>query len=273
MKIISRQEAKNLELTHYYTGKTCKHGHMSYRYVNDGKCSECVKNRVVKWNTNNKDRKRSTDKAYYENNKSEILQRVSEYRVTNSEVIKRKLREYTKTEKHRLTRKKYTNSNRNIINSQKRILYYRDTGKHLEQKRNDYAKHRESRKLKNKKYRIENKDKLNKYYVNRRNRDVDFKISCYMRNMLGRVIRVSSSEKRKDTISTVGYTPLDLRKHLESLFLDGMTWDNYGEWHIDHIYPVSKCIEEGVTDPKVINALGNLQPLWAIDNLTKSNNI
>jgi len=273
MKIISRQEAKKLELTHYYTGKSCKHGHVSYRYVNDGKCSECVKNKVAKWNVNNKDRKRSTDKAYYENNKSEILHRVSEYRVTNSEVIKRKLREYTKTEKHRLTRKKYVDSNRSIINSQKMKLYYKDTDKHLEQKRNDYAKHRESRKLKNKKYREENKNKLNSYYVNRRNKDVDFKISCYMRNMLGRVIRVSSSEKRKDTISTVGYTPLDLRKHLESLFLDGMTWDNYGEWHIDHIYPVSKCIEEGVTDPKVINALGNLQPLWAIDNLTKSNNI
>lgn len=273
MKIISRQEAKNQNIKTYYTGKPCKHGHVSYRYVNDGKCSECVKNRVTKWTADNKDRKKLTDKMYYDDNKSEILQRVSEYKKTNSETIKQKLRVYTKTEKHRLTRKNYVNSNRDIINSQKTVLYYKDVNKHLEQKRNDYEKHKESRKLKNKKYRAENKNKLNSYYVERRDKDVNFKMSCYIRNMLGRILRISSEDKQKDTVSMVGYTHLDLIRHLESLFTKGMCWDNYGEWHIDHIYPVSKFIAKGVTDPRVINALENLQPLWAKDNLSKSNKV
>ena len=46
-----------------------------------------------------------------------------------------------------------------------------------------------------------------------------------------------------------------------------MSWDNYGEWHIDHIRPVSDFPSE--TPPYVINSLNNLQPLWKIDNLKK----
>ncbi|AVH85447.1 hypothetical protein Rostov1_00057 [Vibrio phage Rostov-1] len=49
-----------------------------------------------------------------------------------------------------------------------------------------------------------------------------------------------------------------------------MSWDNWGEWHIDHIKPVAQFKREGITDPKIINALSNLQPLWAEENLKKS---
>jgi hypothetical protein len=49
-----------------------------------------------------------------------------------------------------------------------------------------------------------------------------------------------------------------------------MSWDNWGEWHIDHIIPVSKFEKE--TPPSIVNSLSNLQPLWAIDNYKKSNN-
>lgn len=73
--------------------------------------------------------------------------------------------------------------------------------------------------------------------------------------------------------SLVNYNLLDLKNHLESLFLDGMSWDNYGKWHIDHIIPQdsfnitsSKCI-----DFKKCWSLSNLQPLWAKDNILKSN--
>jgi hypothetical protein len=40
-----------------------------------------------------------------------------------------------------------------------------------------------------------------------------------------------------------------------------MTWDNYGEWHIDHIKPVSSFDKD--TPQSIVNALSNLQPLWA----------
>ena len=48
-----------------------------------------------------------------------------------------------------------------------------------------------------------------------------------------------------------------------------MSWDNYGEWHIDHKKPISK-FKDGISI-STINALSNLQPLWAKDNLSKGN--
>lgn len=47
-----------------------------------------------------------------------------------------------------------------------------------------------------------------------------------------------------------------------------MSWENWGEWHIDHIKPVSKFEKNDL--PSVVNSLSNLQPLWAKDNLSKS---
>jgi hypothetical protein len=60
---------------------------------------------------------------------------------------------------------------------------------------------------------------------------------------------------------------MDLKKNIESKFIDGMTWDNYGEWHIDHIKPISSFNKN--EEPKIVNSLDNLQPLWAFDNLSK----
>ncbi len=69
--------------------------------------------------------------------------------------------------------------------------------------------------------------------------------------------------KRKEghTIDLLGYSALELKNHLESLFTEGMTWENYGEWHIDHIIALSKFNPD--TPINIINALSNLQPLWA----------
>ena len=58
---------------------------------------------------------------------------------------------------------------------------------------------------------------------------------------------------------------------MELLFLDGMSWNNWGEWHIDHRIPVSKFDKE--TPMSIVNSLSNLRPLWALDNLSKSNKI
>lgn len=61
----------------------------------------------------------------------------------------------------------------------------------------------------------------------------------------------------------------DLYSHLESKFTEGMNWDNYGKWHIDHIKP---CVSFDLTDTeeqKKCFHWTNLQPLWAIDNMRK----
>lgn len=73
----------------------------------------------------------------------------------------------------------------------------------------------------------------------------------------------------------VDYTVEELRAHLERQFLRGMGWHNAGEWHIDHIIPVSSF---NYTSPDDLEfkrcwALANLRPLWGRDNIRKSNRV
>ena len=65
----------------------------------------------------------------------------------------------------------------------------------------------------------------------------------------------------------------ELRLYIESKFQKGMTWDNYGEWHLDHVIP---CDTFDLTDSeqqKICFHYTNLQPLWAVDNLKKHNKL
>lgn len=73
----------------------------------------------------------------------------------------------------------------------------------------------------------------------------------------------------------VGYTLADLTQHLESLFTEGMSWENYGKWHIDHIIPLDYFKITGHEDLnfKFCWGLGNLQPLWSIENIKKGNKV
>lgn len=73
----------------------------------------------------------------------------------------------------------------------------------------------------------------------------------------------------KKTLELLGCTVDELKRHLQIQFRPGMTWDNYGEWHIDHIRP---CASFDLTDPEQQRQcfnFKNLQPLWAKDNLSK----
>jgi hypothetical protein len=69
----------------------------------------------------------------------------------------------------------------------------------------------------------------------------------------------------------VGYTYKQLRKHLENQFTEGMNWNNYGAWHIDHIIPISAFHFTTIDDIdfKRCWALSNLRPLWADENIAK----
>jgi hypothetical protein len=71
----------------------------------------------------------------------------------------------------------------------------------------------------------------------------------------------------------VGYTVESLKLHLEKQFRPGMTWDNYGKWHIDHKVPISNFHYQSYQDKEFIKCwrLSNLQPLWALENMRKGN--
>lgn len=83
------------------------------------------------------------------------------------------------------------------------------------------------------------------------------------RDMLKRIMRQTGERKASRTSEMLGYSSKELREHIESQFSTGMSWENWGEWHIDHIIPVSVMVKAGEKDPAVINALVNLQPMWA----------
>lgn len=72
-----------------------------------------------------------------------------------------------------------------------------------------------------------------------------------------------------------GYTVAELMGHIEGKFTAGMRWDNYGEWHIDHIIPIDAFNFEnyGDMDFKRCWALKNLQPMWAKENQSKGNKL
>ncbi len=70
-------------------------------------------------------------------------------------------------------------------------------------------------------------------------------------------------------MNLVGCSAKELREHLESQFTEGMTWDNYGEWHVDHIRPCASFDLSCVEQQRECFHYTNLQPLWAKDNLSK----
>jgi hypothetical protein len=68
------------------------------------------------------------------------------------------------------------------------------------------------------------------------------------------------------SLRRLGYSVEALRAHLQARFLPGMSWQNYGRWHVDHIRP---CASFDLTDPGEFAECSNLQPLWALDNIRK----
>ena len=73
--------------------------------------------------------------------------------------------------------------------------------------------------------------------------------------------------KLRGNSKLLGCSYEEVREHLSKQFTEGMSWDNYGEWHIDHIIPLASA----TTEEEVLKLYHytNLQPLWAKDNLSK----
>ena len=74
-------------------------------------------------------------------------------------------------------------------------------------------------------------------------------------------------------LKLVGCTLDELIQHLERQFAPGMAWDNFGDWHIDHIRPCASFDLENPEEVKACFHYSNLQPLWSIDNLRKGTSI
>jgi hypothetical protein len=96
-------------------------------------------------------------------------------------------------------------------------------------------------------------------------------ICGYIRSVTkNRIYKALNGNKENHTIEYLGCTIKVFKEHIEKQFTEGMTWENHGEWHIDHIIPIKY---ENPTLEEVIQRLHwkNTQPLWAEDNIAKGN--
>ncbi len=130
----------------------------------------------------------------------------------------------------------------------------------------------------NVKWREENREHRNTQLRDRYHTDPRYKWRVRLSNGLHQVVQRRGTDKAFATLELIGCTVDELLSHLETRFTEGMNWDNYGSykngkamtWHIDHIRP---CASFDLTDPvqqKACFHYSNLQPLWAVDNCSKS---
>ena len=142
-----------------------------------------------------------------------------------------------------------------------------------------YEQNKENRKEYLKEYREKNIDKIRKtkrdYERNRKSRDPLYKLISNFRTAIYQVLKESNVEKNKHYFDILQYTPEELIKHLENKFTDKMSWDNYGDWHVDHKLPITHFNIQEMGDEEFMRcwSLDNLQPMWGFDNIFKSNKI
>jgi len=138
-------------------------------------------------------------------------------------------------------------------------------------------------------WRKNNREHVNKksakWDKNRCATDPDYKFKKYLRTAIWQSFKDNHSENVTNMLKHLPYTLTDLKEHITNLFTDSMSWENYGEWHLDHKIPQSnfKFTSFEDNDFKECWSLTNLQPLWAttreingviyIGNLNKNNRI
>jgi ATP-dependent Lon protease len=130
-----------------------------------------------------------------------------------------------------------------------------------------------------KEYRKNNVDKIRQikrdYERYRKVSDPTYKLISNFRTAIYQVLKENNVEKNKHYFDILKYTPEELISHLEKQFTDSMTWENYGEWHVDHRMPISSFVFESVDDDSFMKcwSLDNLQPMWGKENITKGDKI
>jgi len=164
----------------------------------------------------------------------------------------------------KIAEKKYRDKNKERLDE-----YYKEWTKNKKEHRKEYLKQ----------YREKNKEKIKEvkrtYQKEKRHTDPIYKLISNFRTAIYIVLKENKLDKYTNYFNMVGYSAEQLKKHLEEQFTDGMNWENYGEWHIDHIKPISSFEFDSSEDEqfKVCWSLDNLQPMWGIENIKKGNKI
>lgn len=192
----------------------------------------------------------------------------------------------------------YRNDCKECHNEQRKELYFKKRDYEKERRKKHYecnkdiinAKRREQHKInkekdnaKSKEYRDKNKEKFNEYArqyrkkhqkeitakrKEKRHNDEKYYFEIYLRNKINNYLYRYGKIKKKNNVQEIlGCNFEEFKSYIESKFQNGMSWENRGEWHLDHIIPLATA--KNYNDLIKLNHYTNFQPLWAKDNLSK----
>ena len=201
-------------------------------------------------------------KQYYEANKEANKEKLKEYKKQYYEANKEKIKERAK---------KHYEANKEKLKG--RHKKFREANKEKIKERD--KQYREANKEKIKKNREANKERKNQYQSQKRKtkRKTDplFKMQCNLRSRTSKAFKNKGYKKSSQTHEMLGVDWEVCKAHIERQFTKGMKWSNQGEWHIDHIIPLASAKNE--KELRKLCHYRNLQPLWATDNMSKSDKI
>lgn len=230
-----------------YTCKDCqKAHHMENPEKRRAYCRE--------YNKNNKEKIILMGKVYYQNNKEKVLESRKKYHQKNIDKIKAKKAIYRDKTKDKIKQKSkdYYAENKEIINDKNRDYYVKNRQAVLDQCKKRAKLTRPILTIKQK---------------HRRKTDPFYAFKTRICNLIRCSIYNKGYNKTSKTCEILGCTYDDFKTHIENQFVDGMSWENRSEWHLDHKHPISLAKDE--QEVIKLNHYTNFQPLWAEDNLRK----
>lgn len=224
------------------------------------------------------DRYKDIIKKFNKTEKRKITQR--KYK-KNSDKYKNYMSEYLKkysmTDKNKKYRQEYGLKYRQRDDVKEYQKKYRQSEKYKENQRK-YAQTNKRKEYK-KEYRKTEKYKnwVNEYFSERKKNDPVFKIQIRMRQRIGNFLKVKKLSKKNTTFKMIGCTPEFLKIYLEKKFYphpktnEKMTWKNHTlhGWHVDHIKPLDMA--KTISEAEKLSHYTNLQPMWADENISKGN--
>lgn len=209
-----------------------------------------------------KAKRRERDRLYYQKNKAKIAEY---WRSTHARELRKAYRERHK-EKRNAKNREYMRADRekNPEKYRERVLAYQ-------------RKHPEAHRRRSARYYERHKScaaAANRRYEKRMfSESPSFAMAKRLRSRLRKAMDAGSARKAKSTFVLVGCSPDELKNHIESQFLDGMTWENSGKWHIDHIIPLARFDLQDEEQQRAAFHYTNLRPLWAADNIKKGKKV
>ena len=254
MKVCSKCKVEK-ELANFSKRKSSKDGFRK-------QCKKCLAIIGKEWRLNNKEKVLEDRKKDYAQNRESYKRKAKEWNKENPEQKKETSRKYHIKNKD-VIRKRAKEWN---LNNKEHVSYLGK--KHYKENKEKYL-------LNVKEYYEKNKVKIKiytrEYAKERRKTDSLFKLKCSLRSRTSGAFKSKCYRKDSMTGKMLGVSWEVCKAHIERQFIKGMSWDNHGEWHIDHIIPLASAKTE--EELKKLCHYSNLQPLWAFDNLSKSDKI